>query len=212
LSRKLAFLAGVGLLAIVWGGPLFAMAGRSFAAHMLMHMAVVAVAAPLIGHGLGGLAGRFALPAGLLAFPLLASLLELVVIWAWHTPRLHELARTSPLARVGEQVAFLIVATLVWGSAFRTRIGDAGASRLAGAGALFFTGMHMTMLGVILTLAPNPICTAPVTPPFGLSAMGDQQLGGVLMLGVGGLVYTAAGLALVARVLSQPTGSREATE
>ena len=48
--------AGVLTLALVWLGPLPEMAPRHFSAHMVMHMGIVAIAAPLLaGPWLSGL-------------------------------------------------------------------------------------------------------------------------------------------------------------
>ena len=48
LMRRLLLLLGLLTLAAVWLGPLADAARRAFSAHMLMHMGVVAVAAPLL--------------------------------------------------------------------------------------------------------------------------------------------------------------------
>ena len=47
-------LAGCLLLAALWFGPLPELARQSFAAHMSLHMGVVAVATPLVALGLAG--------------------------------------------------------------------------------------------------------------------------------------------------------------
>ncbi len=59
--------------------------------------------------------------------------------------------------------------------------------------ALLMTGMHMTLLGTLITLAQHPQYGRPLL---------DQQLGGLIMLAVGAVVYTGAGLALAWRGLS----------
>ncbi|MGH9372866.1 MAG: cytochrome c oxidase assembly protein, partial [Vicinamibacterales bacterium] len=46
--RRGSLLLGLGVLAAAWLGPLPALASGSFAAHMTMHIGVVAVAAPLL--------------------------------------------------------------------------------------------------------------------------------------------------------------------
>ena len=78
------------------------------------------------------------------------------------------------------------------------------ASPAAGAFALLLTSMHMTLLGALLALAPRPLFGEGTVTCLGLTlgAAQDQQLGGVLMLMIGGAVYLAGGLALVARLLS----------
>ena len=47
-ARHALAAAGIGLLALLWFGPLPVLARSSFAAHMAMHMGVVAIAAPLL--------------------------------------------------------------------------------------------------------------------------------------------------------------------
>jgi putative membrane protein len=78
-----------------------------------------------------------------------------------------------------------------------------GNAALGGAMALFFTSMHMTLLGALLGLSPRPLYEDHHGGEgwLGLSPLADQQLGGVVMLAIGGVVYLAGGLILMARVL-----------
>ncbi|MDF2235147.1 cytochrome c oxidase assembly protein [Albimonas sp. CAU 1670] len=202
MSGRAALLAGLAVLALAWGGPLPRLAEGSFLAHMAMHMAVVAVAAPLLALGLARRAGAAALPGWA---PVAASVVELAAIWAWHAPALHTLARTQAWALAAEQATFLGAALAVWTTALAAPAsgpGRAGAA-MAGAGALLFTSMHMTLLGVLIALSPRAICLAqtPGGGLFGLDLLRDQEVGGLLMLGAGGAVYLAGGLALAARLL-----------
>lgn len=206
--RDPRLLAGLGVLAAAWLGPLPAMVGDSFTAHMLLHMLVVAIAAPLLAAALAPrLEGR-AIAGWMLPLALLASLLDFFVIWGWHLPLLHEATRTSGWVLAVEQAAFLAVGLFVWLTALAAPAAAAQSAALAGAGALFFTSMHMTLLGVLLGLAQTPICRtwSANGPLFGLSILEDQQVGGTIMLAIGGSVYLAGGLVLVARVLRLPGG------
>jgi len=174
-------LLGAAALAALWLGPLPALAERSFAAHMALHMGVVAVAAPLLALPL---AGR-RLPRFLAPVPL--SALEAAVVWAWHAPALHHAARHGAAALAAEQGSFLLSGVLVWGAAVGR--GRAG----AGAAALLLTSMHMTLLGALFALSPRAL--------YGHHGLADQQLGGVVMLAIGGVSYLAGGLWLTRRVL-----------
>ena len=199
--RRYLFLAGLLTLAAVWLGPLPEMARDAFWAHMTMHMGVVAVAAPLIALGLAG-SPYDPVPHGprLLFAPIPASVLELVVVWAWHAPGLHHAARHSLPGLVAEQGSFLAAGLLVWVSAFG---GDAlQQGRRAGQGVvgLLLTSMHMTLLGVLLALAPRPLFGHGEVV-FGLTALQDQHLGGAIMLLMGGASYLAGGVALTAYLL-----------
>ena len=81
------------ILAAAWLGPLPELAMQSFAAHMTLHMAVVAVAAPLLSIAIAGNRFdpviRFPRPFS----PIPASVGELLIVWAWHSPGLHHWAR-----------------------------------------------------------------------------------------------------------------------
>jgi putative membrane protein len=66
--------------------------------------------------------------------------------------------------------------------------------------------MHMTLLG-LSALANRPLLSHATTAPTG-EALADQQLGGVIMLLVGGASYLSGGLGLTASVLRSKTGTR----
>jgi putative membrane protein len=192
VTRRLALAAGAAALAAAWLGPLPRLAAQSFAAHMVLHMTVVAAAAPLIAVGLAG--GRFdpvrRAPALLAAIP--ASLVELVVVWAWHTPALHHAARQAPLAFAAEQASFLGAGLFLW---LAIAGGDSGLRRArAGAAvlALALTFAHMTLLGALLALTPRPLYHH--HPAAAAGALADQHAGGVLMLAASGVACIAGGL------------------
>ncbi|MBC8650078.1 cytochrome c oxidase assembly protein [Pseudomonas sp. MTM4] len=190
--RPLALMLGLATLAAVWLGPLPAMADRMFVGHMLMHVMVVAVAAPLLAIGLAG--GRLDISSRLPALfsPILASVIELFVVWAWHMPALHHAARTSQAAQVLEQGSYLFVGLLVWLAAF----GGARHHRaLAGIAGLLLTSMHMTLLGVLLTMSSRPLFEH--SGLSSLTLLEDQQIGGVIMLVFGGTSYLIGGLYLL---------------
>ncbi|MBB3996513.1 cytochrome c oxidase assembly protein [Aureimonas pseudogalii] len=192
------------LLALLWGGPLPERAEGSFAAHMVMHMGVVALAAPLAAFGLArafpGLVRR--VPG---RFALLAALAEFLLVWGWHAPALHDAARQSLSLLLLEQASFLAAGLFVWLTAFGAAAdGNRTEARAAGAAGLLVTSMHMTLLGALLLLAPRALyaCAQLCTPFSTLTAHEDQQLGGVLMLAIGGSAYLVGGLVLLAGLLN----------
>lgn len=198
--RRIAAVLGVAVLAAAWLGPLPALARHAFAAHMTMHVAVIAIAAPLLAFALAGSRGDPVARWPAAFAPLPASLIELVVVWAWHAPALHHAARHAAGVRALEQGSFLAAGLLVWLSALGSPSSHARAA--AGVGGLLLTSMHMTLLGVLLAGAPRVLYVhADARPLFGLGALADQQLGGVLMLAVGGSIYLAGALALLAGLL-----------
>jgi putative membrane protein len=200
-------LAGGLVLAVAWLGLPMIAGNTGFLGHMVMHVAGVAVAAPLLAVGFAGSACDPSPHAPLLFAPLIATGLEFVVVWGWHAPVLHGAARSSSAILVMEQLSFLAVGLLVWLSAFGKGNRPPPAVWAPGILGLFLTSMHMTLLGALLTLAPRPLYAhAHDGGLAGLTPLEDQQLGGVVMLLVGGASYLIGGLVLLARLLRAPEG------
>jgi len=197
MSPRLLLIAGAAVLLFAWAGPLPALVPGSFAAHMWLHMSVVGIGVPLVAIGLAPWLEHRMLGSALV-LPIVVSVLDFVVVWGWHTPYLHHASRTEPLLLALEQASFAGIAMLVWLVAFT-------GPPLAGALTLFFTSMHMTLLGALVGLAPRPIYDGHDHGSgwLGLSAIEDQQLGGVVMLAIGGIVYLGGGLILAARLLNR---------
>ena len=192
---------GLITLAAAWLGPLPSLAPHHFSAHMTMHMAVVAVAAPLIALGSSG--GRFDFTHRFPSIfsPIPVSLLELLVVWAWHAPALHQFARGSTAGLVVEQGMFLASGLLVWMAACGAETTRSGPRAGAGIVALLLTSMHMTLLGALLALAPRALYLHAGHAIDPSTAIDEQHLGGAIMLGVGGVSYLAGGLWLSAKLL-----------
>src|SRR5690606_22870418 len=105
------------------------------------HMTVVALAAPLLAFGLAGSAADPVPRAPWLFSPMRATVVEFLVVWAWHAPSLHHAARAAWPMRMLEQGSFLAVGLLLWLAACG---GGAQASReraAAGIGGLLMTSM-----------------------------------------------------------------------
>lgn len=196
-----ARILGLALLVMFVVMLLASFGSGSFTAHMIVHMGIVAIVAPLIAYGLRG--KRFDSPDRVQITPMLASLIELAVVWFWHLPALRNIADTSLILSLIEQASFLMAGALLWRTCFRPNEG-----RLAGTIGLLFTSMHMTLLGVLLALAPRPLYGGGDITCFGISlpAADDQQIGGVVMLMVGSLAYLLGGIVLLAGVLRDGDG------
>lgn len=188
---------GLLLLIVLCAVLVASFAGGSFTVHMVVHMGIVAVAAPLIAYGMPG-TRLDAFPGVARMTPMLASFVELVAVWFWHLPALRALADASLALSLLEQASFLAAGVLLWRVCLRP-----GEGRLAGAAGLLFTSMHMTLLGVLLALAPRPLYGEGDVSCFGisLSAAADQQIGGVVMLMVGACAYLLGGIVLLAGLL-----------
>ncbi len=202
--RRWALVLGLAVLTGAWMGPLPGWAPTAFVAHMTMHVSVVAVAAPLLAVAMAGSLLDPTRRWPLWFAPLPASLAELVVIWAWHTPGLHDAARSDGSALAAEQLTFLAAAFWVWMSALGGDVRNRGSRSAAGIGGLLMTSMHMTLLGALLAVAPRPLYDHAHAPMFGLTLLSDQHWGGIIMLFGGGVSYLLGGLYLLWRLLRSP--------
>lgn len=204
MIRAITLGSGCLVLAGAWLLPVADYLPGPFSTHMTIHMAVVAVAAPLIA---AGVAGTLVDPVRVhpVLFPALAaSAAELLVVWAWHAPALHEAARESAAVYALEQASFLGAGLWLWlaalGGTHRQRAARGG----IGVVALLLTSMHMTLLGALLALPPRALYTLGAHHTARMSSLDDQHLGGAIMLAVGAFSFLAGGLLLAADLLRQP--------
>jgi putative membrane protein len=205
--RMLLLTLGLLGLALAWLGPLPRLASHSFAAHMTLHMAIVAMVAPLLALAAAGTTWDPVRAAPRLLAPIPASIVELLVVWTWHVPTLHHATHQQPWVLTLEQASFLMAGLLLWTAACGGKPDQRSSRAGAGVIALRFTSMHMTLLGALFALANRPLFQH-ATP----ASLPDQHLGGVIMLLVGGVSYLAGGLGLTARILrtsGRPTIAQE---
>jgi putative membrane protein len=196
---------GAATLAAAWLGAPAALLPGPFSAHMMLHMAAVAVAAPLLAFGVAGT--RFDpvryMPRVFAVAP--ASIAEFILVWAWHTPALHQAARHSSSVFVYEQGSFLLSGLWLWGAAVG---GDRRERAGAGIVGLLLTCMHMTLLGALLALPPRALYAhagahGAHSAHASISALADQHLGGAIMIVLGGAAYLCGGLWLALGLLRQ---------
>lgn len=170
-------------------GPL---AAAPFTRHMVAHMAVAGVIAPLIAWAVtGGAAG----PVGRIRRwwgPLPASGLEFLVVWTWHAPVLHDAAATSWAVYALEQGSFLGAALLFWVAVFGADARRRAERTVSSLAALALTLAHMTMLGVLLALGPRAL--------YGHVSLADQQQGGALMVAASVAIYVGAAVVVARRI------------
>ena len=226
-----AFAAGWLLLAFALLGPLDAWSARSFAVHMTQHEALMLIAAPLLVRGRPLAVWSWALSAGVrvathrlltrsawryvwrtFTRPLGATALQLGVLFAWHLPAWFDRAVTHPGMHALQHASFLAAALCFW---WAVRAGAAARSASRAASGIAVACVFVTMLatgalGALLTFAPVPWYRAYVDgAAWGLSALEDQQLGGLLMWVPGGLAYLFAGLFHAARIVGhEPPAAR----
>ena len=197
--------------------PLHPMGEVLFSAHMTQHELLMLVAAPLIVLGKPVVAFLWSLPLNcarrlgqatkvewfqrrwtILTKPLTAWLIHAAALWLWHAPFLFQATLRSDLVHTAQHICFFGSALLFWWALMHGPQGATG----YGMAALyvFTTSVHSGLLGALITFATKVLypAYATTTESWGLTALEDQQLGGLIMWVPAGLVYIIAGLALCA--------------
>lgn len=214
------FVAGWTVLATALLSPIDGIAEHAFCVHMLQHEMLMVVAAPLLVLSRPLEAWGWALPpraqrafaaafsASRLRFawrrltaPAFAWSFHAFALWVWHVPALFVAALDNEAMHVLQHTCFFASALVFWWAAVGRRLRTPDATPIA---LLFTTMLHTSALGLLLTFSPTP-WYAQDSPRFlDLTALEDQQLGGLVMWVPGGLAYLVAGLMIVATWLAPP--------
>jgi putative membrane protein len=215
--RARCFAAALVAIGVALVSPLDAASGALASAHMVQHVLLLLVAAPLLALSAPSTAllrgspavvrragGRWRRRLGLtrgnlrlLRHPVAVWLLHVTTLWFWHAAVPYDAALHHRLLHVLEHASFLVTALLFW----RVVIGARAADRVPnGFGVLlvFAMAMQSVFLSALLTFAREPWYSgyATTTAAWHLEPLADQQLAGVIMWIPAGLVYLAAGLGL----------------
>lgn len=193
-------------------GPLDTLAEGSTAWHMVQHMLLIVVVAPLavlarplpqwravLGPSADALWRQL---HRLSRRPMSCALLHAAAIWIWHAPGPYVAAVQSTAWHVLEHACFLFSGWLFWWSVLHP--GRAGV--LPAALALLFTVMHTGLLGALLSFASVPLYSAVSTGST--TALADQQLAGLVMWIPGGLAYLLVAVWAAWRLLSAAEAPR----
>ncbi|WP_062227697.1 cytochrome c oxidase assembly protein [Aureimonas frigidaquae] len=189
------FLIGWAVLLIAFVSPLCAASAALFSARVAHHVLLVAVAAPLFA-----LANPYRGQMRL-SHPGFWLLLHAVLLWFWHAPMPYAAALGHDGIYWLMQASLIGSAFLFWAAALEPREGGFQAAVL-----MLAAMMQMGLLGALITFAPRPLYAAHFLAPeaFGLSALSDQQLAGLIMWAPGALPYLVAALIIVSRALNAP--------
>src|SRR5581483_1810188 len=179
-----------------------------FSVHMLQHLILILAIAPLLvvalPPGLVAEVGRRLpnAPARFLSHPAIALGIASFTLLVWHLPSLYDAALRSEALHAFEHATFVATSYLFWWNALgQGRVWRA--SILPRMAYLFLAGLPCALLGAILTFAARPLYASYVRDfpelglgqiirlQWGLSALTDQQLGGLLMWIGGGLCYVS---------------------
>jgi putative membrane protein len=211
--RSWLFAAGLVAIGLALLSPIEAYEGQLFSVHMVQHMLLELVAAPLLLAGAPiTLALRTASPAWrqrllavlqsravhALSFPVVAWVLFAAVNWGWHFSVLYDQALENQLLHYVQHATFLGAALLFWWPVVGA---DPSPWRLPHPVRLLYVFLAMpqnSFLGVALMSAGSVLYPHYVTNvrDWGPTPLEDQQLGGIIMW-VGGDVAFLAAMAVV---------------
>ncbi len=121
--------------------------------------------------------------------------------WTWHASGPYQAAVESELLHAVEHLTLLAAALVFWQSVITDRF--PAPLRLL---ALFGAAMQGTLLAALLTFSSRPWygVYAGTAPGWGLDAVSDQHLAGLVMWVPGGLVYSVvAVILLVGRLVEE---------
>src|SRR5690625_108230 len=215
---------GVITLGVALLSPLEYVATMLFSAHMLQHMLLAFVAAPLLAWSQAGLAFLWAVPArqrltlsrrwlssarlrrvvAWLTAPFTVLVLFTLTFWLWHAPLMYEAALRSEFVHSLEHFMMFGSALLLWWLFLL----PAGRRRLPHGAAILFvlaTMLQGMVLASLLAFAVEPLYDAYVLSAqvLGISALQDQQLAGMIMRTPATLILLATAVWLFLTWLAQ---------
>lgn len=222
--RQAAFLGALAAMLLAASGPIDELSAQLFWMHMVQHLLLLMLVAPLLVAAAPWYALWWGLPQSARRWlvtlarrsggatsrprrwwPAAALALFIAGIWVWHLPSLYDLALNNEVLHdYGEHNTFLVVGVLFWmqvlpSPPFHPLLGLPGRAAF-----LAVAIIQNVILSVILAFVGKPLYApyaALAHRPGGLSALADQQLGASIMWSVGDLPFVIALVGLVMSVL-----------
>ena len=170
-------------------------------AHMIQHILLTLVGPPLLLIGLPAWMLRPFLSqpvinraTHILTNPVLAFSLFNGVFLIWHVPALYEAAMENELVHVIEHLSFMATAVLAWWPILSPLPEFPRLPYPAQVLFLFLQSLPTTLLGALVTFAPEPLYPAYISAErvFSISVLTDQELAGLIMWMPGGMIYLVA--------------------
>jgi len=202
-DRRVFCFVSVWILGVaLFVSPLCALTSALFSVRVAHHMIMVAVIAPLF---VLSLPERIFLLRPIPGSAGVIAAIHGVVLWYWHAPTPYAAALSSYAVFWLMELSLLGSALVFWFALFspRTSTGEALLTLLT-------TVIQMGLLGALITFARVPLYVPhfATTEMWGLSALADQQLAGLLMWVPAAIPYVAAALWRLSRVLDPAPASR----
>jgi len=186
------------VLFVALNGPLHNLSDRYlFSAHMGQHLLLTLVFPPLLLYGTPAHVVRPLLrPRWVMAIarvvtrPLAAAIIFTAPIVIWHVPALYEAALRHHGLHIVQHLVFLATAVIMWWPVLSPVPELPRAQHLVQMLYLFLLGIPMSLTGALITLSGAVLYPFYSAAPRvgGLSPLEDQQVGGLLMWVLGGLM------------------------
>jgi putative membrane protein len=209
-ARAVSLLTAAALVVVALSGPVERLAGVLLTGHMIQHLLLMSFAAPLVAWALPPRLLPVLLPEGVRGRtvravrrrmpslgPWVASgtavAIATVTLWTWHVPALYEAAIRVPLIHGLEHLTLFATALMLWWVVIESEHGGATGRGLL---VLFVGAAQATGLGALIAFSGSPWYGVYAEGPgaWGLTPIQDQQLAGLLMWSVGGLVAVVVGV------------------
>ena len=183
--------------------------------HMVQHLVLMMLSPPLVLLGICGIrppdpdrAPRLRRLWTAITRPLPATVIFNAVLLVWHIPALYDTTLRNETVHILEHLTFIGVGVVLWWAVVDPIRGEGTApiSPFQKIAALAVAGVPPTVLGLIFSVASRPFYEFYARAPrlWGLSAVNDQQIAGVIMFGLGNLIYFAAISVIFWRLLGNP--------
>lgn len=226
--RAGAFLGGLGALVLAIGSPLDPLSEYLLSAHMVQHLLLMSVAAPLLLLGSPLLPVLRGLPRGFahdgispflnwpllrhlgsrLTHPVTGWLALLVGLCVWHIPAAFETALRSPAWHEVEHATFFLGALLFWWPVIRPYPSHPVWPPWTIPLYLLAADAVNSALCAILAFTEHVIYPTYAAAPrlFGTTALGDQASAGVIMWVPGSIAFLVPAVVVAVQYLSPRTG------
>lgn len=217
----LCFALGWISLVLALDSPLHELGEQLFWVHMTQHEILMLISAPLLVLGRPLIAFLWALsPAWrdraanlgrsrtlkrlrvFVSRPLSAWLVSALALWIWHVPWLFDQTLRSDWVHAAQHTTFLATALIFWWPVMNRTpaLGYGGALVY-----IFTTILHTSVLGALLTFAPRPWYSSYMltAPSWNLTALEDQQIGGLIMWIPAGTLLLLVALGMLVKWLQE---------
>lgn len=162
-----------------------------FSLHMLQHLILAMMVPPLL---LLGLPDEWRASNVVRLSPFMTNIVFNVVLAVWHLPFLYEATLRNDPLHVLEHLSFLAAGMLFWWPIIVPSTTRKAMSVLGKIAYLGFAGVPPTILGLAFIMSPTVLYpfygAAPRVTP--LSPLDDQLLAGLVMFGLGNIIYFVA--------------------